>query len=122
MSKELGCLCAQCLEDNRAGAQFYFGGQHREHTQQALHNDREGRRCANCRGKAATSDPINVSLLQGSAVHYTGEQGIISCCLLKLRLGTLSTGPDKPEIARPEIPWDDNPSYEGPTVPFTWPD
>ena len=82
MATRLGCWCAQCLEDNRDVAQYYGYGQSWENTQQAIYNDREGRKCANCTGQGAS----------GSASSDVGDSQIKSCCLTKFNAKQLLTG------------------------------
>jgi len=77
------------LEDYRDVAQYYHGVlnpgpgiQDWQNTQQALYNDREGRRCANCTGKGGA----------GSATADVSDSQINSCCLAKMNAKQLLTG------------------------------
>ncbi len=123
MAAKLGCKCAQCLEDNRDIAQYYMG-QPWANTQQAIYNDREGRYCAHCWGKAGTRDPL-VPYFSPLWPGLRFSQ-ISSCCLGKLRRGQLYTG--NPTTGIPPFPlypnvWPRIPPeewWEGPTPEIEW--
>ena len=99
MAARLGCACAQCLEDYRDIAQHYGYGQSWANTQQAIYNDREGRKCNGCSGVGGTHSPIlNMK-----------DSVIKSCCLQKLNAKQLYTG--NPGTGIPPFP----------TYPNVWP-
>lgn len=119
MARVLGCKCSQCLQDQRDVAQFYFGGQSKENTLQALHNDRAGRECAGCVGKGATLNPPRRPVYPGALwtlpPRINSVAASVNCCTDALKNGKLSTGPNQGHN-RPQIPFDTPPDFGGPGV------
>ena len=98
-----GCDCSACLFDNRDLVQYHWYNQSPANTQQALYNNREGRKCSGCKGKSGNTNPRRV---------FRSAASIKKCCKQALLAGELATDTGDPN-GLPTIP------IRGP-IPPSW--